>query len=531
MKMINKHKLMGMALGFASLFSATGSSIAQTSPTYIASEIPMSEDTGRPFFADMDGDGALDVLVGHWSALEGRELYIYLQQSDGHFPGEPSRRVEIKAEIIAVATADLGNHPGDELIFVASDAVYSFSSTIQSYSGNIQKLFDWPLIASTPHRKSLIQLGELPDINGDGIADIALPYAEGVGVFLGNEDYQFELSNKIKTIEEDFTALSRSGFSVAVETPRLFDDEGNIVVGISTETSSEFGGFLREWQPKDADRLSGSLLSKSDFIPGVTFASISDELISDILFLNAEDDQPDQISLITQHDDGTFSADVEWRKAVNEKGDLRLVDFTGDGLDDIIRIYSRTNDDWDLFFYQNTEGEFSFDNPDQIMKFSGYDLNLNLIDLNNDNKPELNISFFTIPKLDVIRDIKVQRTRLVYKNNGVASDEQQTFDRRPTYKLEEKFSADNILALTSTMNLSNDINNDQQHDYIFIASDGTLQAKTVHSETLQFGNNNFWQYVPDHTILNLSVKELNADTTPDMILYHSLYFTLLISTQ
>lgn len=512
--------------------------ITQAAPNYIASEIPMGQDTGRPFFADMNGDGALDVLVGHWSALEGRELFIYLQESNGSFSAEPSRRVEIKPEIIAVTTAELGENPGNELIFLTSDGVYSFSSAIDSYSGNVKKLIDWPLIASTPHRKELIYLGELPDINQDGNVDLLLPYSEGVGVFYGKNNL-FSLSAEIKTIGDDYTSLNREGFANTAEsTGRLLDDEGNIVIDVPTQTSSQFGFFLSKWDAEN-NRSGSNLLNANNWVPAAILASINNAKRSDLVFLLEEEEKLDQLNLLTQLEDGSFKKDVNWQNSVNAEGRLRLVDFSGDGLDDIIRIVGR-NDEWDLYFYKNIEGAFSFDKPNQVMKFSGFDLRVEFNDLTGDAKPELIISFYTIPVMDVIRDVRVQRTRLLYRNNGANFDssleksdqgEQVVFNRRPDYKLEEKFAASSILAINALANLNHDIDNDQQNDYLYVAADGTLQARTIDSESLQINAEEFWQYVPDHSILSLRVKELNDDSKPDLILYHSLHFTVLISTQ
>lgn len=513
--------------------------LTQAAPNYVASEIPRSQDAGRPFFADMDGDGAIDVLVTHWSLAQGRELYIYLQQSDGRFAPEPSRRVEIKPEIIAVATAELGNHPGNELIFVSSDAVYSFSSSIQSYSGNIEKLFDWPLIASMPNRKRLIYLGELPDLDMDGNVDLVLPYGEGVGIFRGTDNNKFVLTSKIKTANKSLVSKARSGGSVSVEADRQFiDDEGNIVLNVSPPTSSQFGNFLREWKPRE--RVGNiNLVRTNDWVAGVALAAIDADDKLDVVFLNEKEDKLGRLNLLIQNDDGSFPVTPTMASEIATEGTLRLVDYSGDGLSDMIKIVSHNND-WDLFFYRNNNGNFKLDAPEQVMRFSGYELKVDFIDLNEDSKPELNISYYTIPVMDVIRDVRIQRTRLLYENKGLSSDrstdaddeeEHLVFNQRPDYKLEEKFAADDFLALNSLDRLGADINNDQKIDYIYIAGDGTLKAKTISSETLGIDNTAFWQYVPDHAILDVTLEELNADSMPDLVLFHSLHFTLLISTQ
>src|SRR5690606_30248318 len=88
---------------------------------YIASEIPR-EDAGSVLYEDMDGDGRSDVIVPAWSQEAGRELLVYLQQADGRFPSQPSRRVEIKPEIIAIGLADLRPEPGKEVLLFTSSA-------------------------------------------------------------------------------------------------------------------------------------------------------------------------------------------------------------------------------------------------------------------------------------------------------------------------------------------------------------------------------------------------------------------------
>ena len=123
-------------------------SAALAQPRFVASEIPLGEWPDDLFFADMDGDGRSDLVLPRWSLNAGRELAIYLQDSESRFPTSPSRLVEIKPEIIAIAIADLRPEPGNELLLFTARSVFSLSSAIPSYTGNLRPLFDWPLVGT-----------------------------------------------------------------------------------------------------------------------------------------------------------------------------------------------------------------------------------------------------------------------------------------------------------------------------------------------------------------------------------------------
>ena len=84
-------------------------SVVWAQPQFVASEIPLGEWPDELFFEDMDGDGHRDLIVPRWSLDAGRELAIYLQDSESRFPASPSRLVEIKPEIVAIAIADDNN--------------------------------------------------------------------------------------------------------------------------------------------------------------------------------------------------------------------------------------------------------------------------------------------------------------------------------------------------------------------------------------------------------------------------------------
>jgi hypothetical protein len=456
---------------------------------------------------------------------------VYLQQPDGRFPSLPSRKVEIKPEIIAFATADLRPEPGDELVFISSDAVYSFSSAIDSYSGNLQKLVDWPLIASTPERRQIPYLGALPDLNEDGHVDLLLPDEQGFGHFRGQGGEQFEFVNKVITVNGNLASLERRNRSAAGMNIRL-SDAGVIDITVANPTSSEFSNFLREWRP-DIPAGAG-LLRKQDWIPTLALARVNDDKLDDLVFINETDDEQRQISLLLQGADGEFADVPDWQAQARSRSAWRLLDFTGDEKADLLRTDSEGNEST-LYFYRNRAGSFNLETPDQVLRFSGLGLEIDFSDLDNDAKPELGVSYFSIPVLDALRNTSIQRTRLIFANiagAGSAQTPEQNllFSRRADYKLDESLSADNILSLTSFGNLQVDLDGDNRKDYLQIAGNGTLTAKAVNTN-FQIETEAWWQYVPNHIVVGFTTEELNTDARPDIILRHSQHFTLLVSVE
>jgi hypothetical protein len=134
-----------------------------------------------------------------------------------------------------------------------------------------------------------------------------------------------------------------------------------------------------------------------------------------------------------------------------------------------------------------------------------------------------------------LRNTSIQRSHLIFANVATveaASNEEPglLFSRRADYKYEESISADNILGLTSFGNLQVDLDGDNKKDYLQIAGDGTLTASTIDTN-LQIAVETFWQYVPNHIVASFTTEELNADTRPDIVLHHSLHFTVLVSVE
>lgn len=486
---------------------------------YVASELPR-EDAGSVLYEDMDGDGRSDVIIPAWSQEAGRELLVYLQQADGRFPAQPSRRVEIKPEIIAIGLADLRPEPGKEVLLFTSSAVFSLSSTIPSYTGNLKPLFDWDFAATVPDRRRVLVLPDITDMDGDGYPDLMLPGRSEHGFFRGGPDEQFTLAHRFNPLNPDLDPSEIPLGETGLDTRFALNAREGIVLQVRAETTSAFADLLSS--PDDVQ--SGALLEIDQWLPATVRTDMNGDGLDDLVYLNIGNDLHGQLNILLQQDSG-FASQPDWQGSLDVRGDLRLFDVDGDGRADLLRIVDNSNE-WNVQFYLNRDGRFDFSSADQVLRFSGYDLTLAAMDLDGDGRHELSVSYYTIPVVNAVRNANIVRSQLLFSPAGANAG--QIFNARPDYRLDETFSAAEVRGLGVQMHLDADLNGDGRNDAIQLGNDGTLIARAIDSG-LQIAAQPFWQYVPQRSILNFVVRDMNGDATPDLLLSHSTHMTVLVS--
>ena len=198
--------------------------------------------------------------------------------------------------------------------------------------------------------------------------------------------------------------------------------------------------------------------------------------------------------------------------------------MNSDGLADILRL-SGDGNEWTASLHLNQSGGFDFTQANQVMRFSGYDLNLDVI-TQAQGETFLSASFYTIPVVDAIRSASINRTQLLFGSQE--SEPGQVFNRRPSSSLVEVFAANNVRGLSEQMSLKYDVDGDGRNDALYITENGTLAAKTIDTD-LTISNDAFWEYVAPRTVFEFEVLSLNADERPDLILRHGRTTTLLVA--
>lgn len=500
--------------------SWTGFSLAQNN--YVTFELDRENNWDTLTTEDINGDGAKDIIFAHYDPAIGRELHIHHQQGDGNFSSTP-QRVEIKTEIIAVGFADLRNDPGKELVLLANNGVFSLSTAIEGYTGNLKLLFEWDLVAAIPGQESVEFISLIEDINGDGEIDFLLPGEDHFGFFIGKGNEQFEQISSIRTINENLTSAQRNNQEAGLNASIGINADEGVVVSLRAETPTPFSGFVEKWEPKSTN--SRALLRTENWIPTALLAELNGDGLKDLVYLNVGDDGLGQLNIHYQSRDTGFAEQADWQDSIDTRGDMRLLDMNMDGLVDLLRLTGDGNE-WDARFYLNSGGSFDFQQPNQIMRFAGYDVRLEFVDLASTEKPILNVSYYTIPVVDAIRNASINRTQLLYSAEDTEAG--QLFARRPNSRLEESFSADNVRGLSEQMSLRYDVDGDGTNDALYVTDNGTLAAKKIDGQ-LRIADDPFWEYISPRTVFEFEVLALNDDAMPDLLLRHGTTTSLLVA--
>lgn len=508
-------------LGLALYALLSGAAFAQSN--YVAFELERENNWERQLaFEDLNGDGLKDIIHANYQTGIGRELHVFHQQADGSF-STTAQRIEIKTEIIAVAFADLRATPGSELLLISNSGVFSLSSALEGYGGNIKQLLEWELVAAVPDLERVQFITDLQDIDNDGEIDLLLPGDGVYGLFKGRGNEVFELVSTFSTDNESLLAAQRGRDNTGMDARIGINAEEGVVIELNVESDSYFDGFVEQWDVNEEP--ARSLLRAESWMPTAIFAQLNADTLTDIAYINQGADGLGQLNFHFQDAQNGFSSEPDWTGSIDTRGEMQLVDVNNDKLLDLLRITGEGNDR-SAYFYRNQNGSFDLEQPNQVMRFSGYDVRLNIIPLEQGSKALLNVSYYTIPVVDAIRNASINRSQLLFGSDNAG--ENQFFNRRPNSKLDESFSAANVRGLSEQMSLQYDIDGDGRKDAIFVTENGTLAAKQI-NEDLTIENEPFWEYVSPNSVFEFQVLQLNQDSKPDLLLRHGTTTTLLVA--
>lgn len=518
---------------------------SQAAPNYVASVLEFGEQYQAVAVVELNGDGLQDIIVSNWNETNGRELWIYLQQSGGKFPAQASKKVEIKKDIVSYGVADIRDEPGEELLFFTVNALFSYSTQYDAYGNNLRKEADWTFINAVPTQRSTYFFGRFAPLNGT--IPILIPGPEQYALF------KFPVAAQAANHKPQQPILLPKAQR---ETLQGEDAEGQFNVNLDNGLRFE---FLKpsNFQGLVEKRLASKIENDSDFnqrygdldvlldfqqwISNVQGAQLipGDEL--DYIFLDYDKEKKSTLKQRTRRvslvkiENG--KSHIHWQGHLSDKDKIQLFDFNNDGLQDLLAVQVRGTDDVTANIYLNRRGGFQLEEPDQVLKFSGYDVNFAVDDINNDKVQDLIIGAYQISAINALRDGALVRIASIYPGNPnynlqagnqSNSKDQTPFAKRPSFRLEENFGADDVKGLTQPVSFKADINGDGVKDTVAIDKRGALAGKMLNKQ-FQLQDNNPWEFVPIHFVQEFEAHTLNRDQQQDFVLRHQNAITVLVS--
>ncbi|MBT8147479.1 MAG: hypothetical protein KJN90_11545, partial [Gammaproteobacteria bacterium] len=290
--MIDRHIATKLLAGLLAV-SPLSSLLAQSN--YVDSVIERNGPFGRILLQDLNGDGLNDLIDYRWRRGVGRELLIYHQAPDGRFSPTP-QLVEIKTEIIAVGFADLRPEPGKELVLFANNGVFSLSTAIEGYAGNLKPLFEWQLIADIPDPDQVQFFYGITDVDGDGHVDLLIPGEKSYGYFKSTGPEQFELSNQFSTVNLELDPALRPRADGDLNANIDINSRDGIKLQISASQPTPFADFFEDWEAEPED--GGNLLQAENWMPPALLADFNGDQREDIVFINVGEDIRGQVNLM-----------------------------------------------------------------------------------------------------------------------------------------------------------------------------------------------------------------------------------------
>lgn len=492
--------------------------------------------THDPIIVDVDGDRLKDLVVPQYSPKLGRELHIYFQEANTKLANVPLK-IEIKSEAIGFSLADVRETPGTEILWITADAVYSYSTSVQGYVGNLQHLLDWELFVKHPDSKELLYV-EAVDLNADGARDLVLPGHDRFGVFLNLNDDAFGLVATIelsKSQAPEPAQVSRRVFqrSLYTRTVTDIDDRGQVGLRNIFVPRSQYHGFFSEITP---DELRTRSISYGSWQRGVIQRDFDGDGLSDLISRKGQDINVSQLKPDTASTQAIVSDSAV--SSVNPQNSYKLVtrhipymgkpvssleDVDGDGDLDIVSINSGIASST-VHLTINYNGFFSPDTPTQVLRVNGTIIGVEFEPIRQGENPLMLINTVTAPLRKLLTEIELHRNLFLFQ---VDETEKGVFNQKPSLTLTQSINIDSLRNLMPST-LRFDLNLDGSNDILECRSDGTVQALSIDKQTFRT-TQPFWQFTPEYAVFSAETDDLNNDQLPDLILKHSTAVTYLVS--
>lgn len=526
--------LLPVAIGCSAFFAAISAALPAARPagpaiggatdaSYIDASVRIDGLLLDWAFVDIEADGATELAVSVRTLRGKRELHLHRMTRKSIEP-EPFRVIPILKDIIAWTVADVRSDlEGNELVLLTRQGAWSFDPRKTEYKGNIEKLCETNLLYDVPDPRALPYWEYVLD-GGEGPDMLLLPQRGGFRIF-GKAPGQ----PAVKPGQLPWRALStfQGSSTKAVNDPQDRKRRAAAAKRESEQREARLSVTIGDaMRPFLGTGDSGSLLNDSFRIQAPALVDIDRDGRRDMLVLDGDQLRvhlagasgiPREPSRVEQLPDFLKHNDVP--------SALRLVDVNGDGLVDVLGIWSEPidgpeNAEWRIYVMLSKPGRLLPPEPQQVLRFTAAELRTTVTDVDGDGRPDLAVRSFELPSvLETVTGLEFKYSQLLY-----LGEKRGTFSRRPALKQERTFDEQSVSEVLANRVLRMDCSGDGIADLVEVNLAGEVGVRRLRKESSFFSGDSwtiddgYWkQYAGRGSVTSLSVMDLNKDGLGDIV--------------
>ena len=490
---------------------ALASAIPQKGIGHVRSVLPSQGDLLALEFADVDGDGRLD-LFACYRENGRRELRIFRLRPNGAYPGKPDHVVEMKKDVISWGLGEFRpEEPGVELLLTTRNGAYTLSPRKSSYGGNIRKIDGAEFLLDVPAERSLPFWPAVADVNGDGVDEVALATVSGLRVV-----------NVAGEVLGEVSIDPRRGRRPAAE--RSFQ------IGPAVLSSEPLADLMVPDEDLGLFELPPALYAE-ETLPIPMLADADGDGLLDLFYEWNGNIEVHLQTRVTAGSETQSRFSTEPSRSYSVRGGdwdlngLQLVDAGGGPAVDLLltRSESETNltVDWQVLLYMDPfQSEAGLGQPDSLISVDASFAAPSLVSLRpRGERPDLAVSAWSL-KLSALG---LQGVDIKHVVTGYRTEGQESHEDRAVFRYERSYSADDFTAFSLVPPLSADLNGDGRTDLMESDPNGRLEIRPLQgrSDAMSFAQSPVARIEVDALASRVEVKDLDRDGVGDLVVLHS----------